>query len=289
MSRRWSRGCESCWSDSGFETPVAQYVVTRSRGQLRCTCRSRVSGAASASSSTTGPSTGSSVARTTGVGTRCSVLGWTVLVASREDYYASRRRQFLSAGPTPPSGGRVTQPRRRPLVSDVAARSERHRRQASARYWLTASAAGLLLGAASGPLRPGSAFAPSWRSRSRISDSRKRRCPPGVRMLLIRPAAAQRVTVFGSTAEKGGDLPRRQQAVASFHCRSPPRATIRFRLQRDAAHCPISYRFLSADLDQYRPASRRAVRAYPRAVTEAAPSPAGRRRSLSTTCAGAAC
>ena len=31
------------------------------------------------------------------------------------------------------------------------------------------------------------------------SDSRNRRCPPGVRIDPIRPAEAQRVTVFGST------------------------------------------------------------------------------------------
>src|SRR5581483_12122266 len=34
-------------------------------------------------------------------------------------------------------------------------------------------------------------------SSARTSDSRNRLCPPGVRMLLIRPEAAQRVTVFG--------------------------------------------------------------------------------------------
>jgi len=39
-------------------------------------------------------------------------------------------------------------------------------------------------------------------SSARTSDSRNRRCPPGVRMLLIRPDAAQRVTVFGSTRNR---------------------------------------------------------------------------------------
>jgi hypothetical protein len=52
------------------------------------------------------------------------------------------------------------------------------------------------------PCAAAAGFGPSWRSSSRISDSRKRRWPPGVRMLLIRPAAAQRVTVFGSTRKR---------------------------------------------------------------------------------------
>ena len=44
-------------------------------------------------------------------------------------------------------------------------------------------------------------------SRARTSDSRNRRWPPGVRMLPIRPAAAQRVTVFGSTRNSAATSP----------------------------------------------------------------------------------
>ena len=42
----------------------------------------------------------------------------------------------------------------------------------------------------------------SPRSSARTSDSRNRRWPPGVRMLPMRPDAAQRVTVFGSTRNR---------------------------------------------------------------------------------------
>src|SRR5215469_11897369 len=42
---------------------------------------------------------------------------------------------------------------------------------------------------------------------SRTSASRNRRCPPGVRMLLIRPDAAHRVTVFGSTLKSAATSP----------------------------------------------------------------------------------
>jgi hypothetical protein len=44
-------------------------------------------------------------------------------------------------------------------------------------------------------------------SKARTSDSRNRRCPPGVRMLLMRPAAAHRVTVFGSTRNSAATSP----------------------------------------------------------------------------------
>src|SRR5215467_3065583 len=44
-------------------------------------------------------------------------------------------------------------------------------------------------------------------SSSRTSASRNRRCPPGVRMLLIRPDAAHRVTVFGSTLNSAATSP----------------------------------------------------------------------------------
>ena len=47
----------------------------------------------------------------------------------------------------------------------------------------------------------------SPRSRARTSDSRNRRCPPGVRMLVIRPDAAHRVTVFGSTRNRAATSP----------------------------------------------------------------------------------
>ncbi|GAA1104595.1 hypothetical protein GCM10009642_49030 [Nocardiopsis metallicus] len=55
--------------------------------------------------------------------------------------------------------------------------------------------------------------------RARTSDSRKRRCPPGVRMLLIRPEAAQRVTVLGSTRKSEATSPgvnRRSLARSTF-------------------------------------------------------------------------
>src|SRR4051794_18727904 len=44
-------------------------------------------------------------------------------------------------------------------------------------------------------------------SNARTSDSRNRRWPPGVRMLPMRPAAAQRVTVFGSTRNNEATSP----------------------------------------------------------------------------------
>jgi len=49
---------------------------------------------------------------------------------------------------------------------------------------------------------------PGWpSSSSRTSDSRNLRCPPGVRMLLIRPDAAHRVTVLGSTLKSAATSP----------------------------------------------------------------------------------
>ena len=47
----------------------------------------------------------------------------------------------------------------------------------------------------------------SPRSSARTSDSRNLRCPPGVRMLVMRPEAAQRVTVFGSTRNRAATSP----------------------------------------------------------------------------------
>jgi hypothetical protein len=47
----------------------------------------------------------------------------------------------------------------------------------------------------------------SPRSNARTSDSRNLRCPPGVRILVIRPEAAQRVTVFGSTRNRAATSP----------------------------------------------------------------------------------
>ncbi len=44
-------------------------------------------------------------------------------------------------------------------------------------------------------------------ARPRTSDSRNLRCPPGVRMLVMRPEAAQRVTVFGSTRNRATTSP----------------------------------------------------------------------------------
>ena len=60
----------------------------------------------------------------------------------------------------------------------------------------------------------------SPRSRARTSDSRNRRCPPGVRMLVIRPDAAQRVTVFGSTRNRAATSPgvsSRSLLPSTFH------------------------------------------------------------------------
>src|SRR5690606_6793372 len=56
-------------------------------------------------------------------------------------------------------------------------------------------------------------------SRARTSDSRKRRCPPGVRMLLIRPEAAHRVTVLGSTRKREATSPgvsKRSVVLSTF-------------------------------------------------------------------------
>ncbi len=50
---------------------------------------------------------------------------------------------------------------------------------------------------------------------------RKRRWPPGVRMLPIRPEAAQRVTVFGSTRKQAGNLSGCQEPVTVLHCDVP--------------------------------------------------------------------
>src|SRR5580700_12229021 len=47
----------------------------------------------------------------------------------------------------------------------------------------------------------------SPRSKARTSDSRNLRWPPGVRMLVMRPEAAQRVTVFGSTRNRAATSP----------------------------------------------------------------------------------
>ena len=63
----------------------------------------------------------------------------------------------------------------------------------------------------------------SPRRRACTSDSRKRRCPPGVRMLLIRPAAAQRVTVFGSTRKRAATSPGVSRRSLLLSTISPPR------------------------------------------------------------------
>ena len=57
----------------------------------------------------------------------------------------------------------------------------------------------------------------SPRSNARTSDSRNLRCPPGVRMLLMRPDAAHRVTVFGSTRKSAATSPgvRRRSLLPS--------------------------------------------------------------------------
>ena len=57
----------------------------------------------------------------------------------------------------------------------------------------------------------------SPRSNARTSDSRNLRCPPGVRMLLMRPDAAHRVTVFGSTRNSAATSPgvRRRSLLPS--------------------------------------------------------------------------
>jgi hypothetical protein len=55
---------------------------------------------------------------------------------------------------------------------------------------------------ASSASEPFESMSESPRSSARTSDSRNRRWPPGVRILPIRPDAAQRVTVFGSTRNR---------------------------------------------------------------------------------------
>jgi hypothetical protein len=78
------------------------------------------------------------------------------------------------------------------------------------------------------PARPGyeAAGCPSCetslspRSRARTSDSRNLRCPPGVRMLVMRPDAAHRVTVFGSTRNRAATSPgvsSRSLLPSTFH------------------------------------------------------------------------
>ena len=72
------------------------------------------------------------------------------------------------------------------------------------------------------PRYPGcvTGVAASPRSNARTSDSRNLRCPPGVRMLLIRPDAAHRVTVFGSTRKSAATSPgvsRRSLLPSTFH------------------------------------------------------------------------
>src|SRR6516165_9282681 len=62
--------------------------------------------------------------------------------------------------------------------------------------------------------------ADSPRSNARTSDSRNLRCPPGVRMLLMRPDAAHRVTVFGSTRKSAATSPgvrSRSLLPSTFH------------------------------------------------------------------------
>src|SRR2546429_6422134 len=68
---------------------------------------------------------------------------------------------------------------------------------------------------------------PSPSSSARTSDSRNRRCPPGVRILPIRPAAAHRVTVFGSTRNSAATSPgvSRRAPVSTM----PPRVNRTYR------------------------------------------------------------
>jgi hypothetical protein len=75
---------------------------------------------------------------------------------------------------------------------------------------------GCQLGAGHGAGAPPAAC-DSPRSNARTSDSRNLRCPPGVRMLLIRPEAAHRVTVFGSTRKSAATSPgvRRRSLLPS--------------------------------------------------------------------------
>ncbi len=49
------------------------------------------------------------------------------------------------------------------------------------------------------------------------------RCPPGVRILLMRPAAAQRVTVFGSTLKRAATSPGVSSRSLLLSTISPPR------------------------------------------------------------------
>jgi hypothetical protein len=76
----------------------------------------------------------------------------------------------------------------------------------------------------------------SPRSSARTSDSRNLRCPPGVRMLVMRPEAAHLVTVFGSTRKSAATSPgvsRRSLLPSTFS--TPPTVSL-----KPPVRCPSS-------------------------------------------------
>jgi len=77
-----------------------------------------------------------------------------------------------------------------------------HHRRLSLRGWANEISARRLVQAGDGDK-----FTVRSMSKSRTSDSRNLRCPPGVRMDPIRPADAHRVTVFGSTLNSRATSP----------------------------------------------------------------------------------
>jgi hypothetical protein len=66
----------------------------------------------------------------------------------------------------------------------------------------------------------------SPRSKARTSDSRNLRCPPGVRILVMRPEAAHRVTVFGSTRNSAATSPGVSRRSLLPSTQSPPTVSL---------------------------------------------------------------
>ena len=88
----------------------------------------------------------------------------------------------------------------------------------------------------------------SPRSKARTSDSRNLRCPPGVRMLVMRPEAAHRVTVFGSTRNSAATSPgvSRRSLLPST---SVPSDCLPWRLVRYASSLALNEYFLPRFLE----------------------------------------
>ena len=87
-------------------------------------------------------------------------------------------------------------------------------------------------------------------SRALTSDSRNRRCPPGVRMDPMRPADAQRVTVFGSTRNMSATSPGVSSRSVSMVTLPPPYRAPTGRVTPEGV-CPIvrhSCRFIERQM-----------------------------------------